>query len=126
MPSEGALVRVERRDHALVIGVQVARFDSENAPKIRAAIEAAVSQVRDAAVALDLSAVEFLGSAGLGVLVNLNSLFRSKGRRFAVCGAQDDPARVIRAGWLDRIFELAPSVDDFLARLTEGPTKAQP
>ena len=65
---------------------------------------------------IDLGNLEFVDSAGLGVLVGIYKRVKRRGQRVAVTGAQPYVARVMRIIKLDRVFE---SFDDVPSALAE-------
>ena len=65
---------------------------------------------------IDLGNLEFVDSAGLGVLVGIYKRVKQRGRRVAVARAQPYVARVMRIIKLDRVFE---SFDDVASALAE-------
>jgi anti-anti-sigma factor len=65
---------------------------------------------------IDLGNLEFVDSAGLGVLVGIYKRVKQRGRRVAVARAQPYVARVMRIIKLDRVFE---SFEDVASALTE-------
>ena len=62
-------------------------------------------------VVVDLSNLEFVDSAGLGVLVSLYRRVTGRGRRIVLAKPQPYVMRVMRVIRLDRVFELFPDVD---------------
>jgi len=65
---------------------------------------------------IDLGNLEFVDSAGLGVLVGIYKRVKQRGQRVAVAKAQPYVARVMRIIKLDRVFE---SFDDVPSALAE-------
>ena len=65
---------------------------------------------------IDLGNLEFVDSAGLGVLVGIYKRVKQRGQRVAVARAQPYVARVMRIIKLDRVFE---SFDDVASALAE-------
>jgi anti-anti-sigma factor len=114
---ETDLITAERRPDALVVSLHVERLDSGTAATVQAAIEAAATAADNTAVVIDLGEVDLISSAGLGVLVHLHTRLRRSNRPFGVCGARGEAATVLRLARLDRLFDVCPSVGDFLLRL---------
>jgi len=119
MPEDLPLISAETRGNALVVTLHVTSFDSNNSTDIQAAIEQAAQETPSGPVAIDLAEVEHLSSLGLGVLIYLHTHFLQDNRRFGVCAVRREAAEVIRVARLDRLFEVCPSVADFLLRLRE-------
>ena len=71
---------------------------------------AGVLALRPTEITLDLHAVTFVDSSGLGVLVGaLKRLRESDGERFVIVGAQDAVNRVFSVTGLDTLFDLRDS-----------------
>lgn len=101
-------------------GIGVCRIagelDSSSAPKFREA----VSQLcRYPAVAIDLSGVPFVDSAGLGALVSGVRRIREVGGRVALFGPRRNVGRLIRIAGFDRVAPLLADFDEALASLRE-------
>lgn len=75
---------------------------------------------RRADVVLDLSGLEFVDSAGLGVLVGIYKRVTSRGRRVVLAGAQPYVARAMHIIRLDRLFESFPDVTSAVSALSRG------
>jgi len=56
---------------------------------------------------LEMSAVEYLGSAALGFLVNIRQRIQSTGGRMMLCGLSDPLAQLFRDTALERLFPVA-------------------
>lgn len=97
-------------DEILTIRVDYKRLDAAAAPGFRARLDENVSEADDRVV-LDLSAVEFMDSTGLGVLVSLLKRM-GKGGRIAVCGANAAVTRLFSITRLDTLFTLCASEQD--------------
>ena len=69
---------------------------------------------------IDLGNVEFIDSAGLGVLVGIYKRVKQRGQRVAVARAQPYVARVMRIIKLDRVFESFADVPSALAELSRS------
>ncbi len=66
-------------------------------------------------VVIDLGNLEFIDSAGLGVLVGIYKRVKQRGQRVAVARAQPYVARVMKIIKLDRVFESFDEVQSALA-----------
>jgi anti-anti-sigma factor len=69
---------------------------------------------------LDLGNLEFVDSAGLGVLVGIYKRLKRRGCRVAVVRVQPYVARVMRVIKLDRVFESFPDVPAALEELSRS------
>ena len=84
-------------------------IDSANAAEIKAEALRLLGDAPD--VVVDLSDVEFLDSAGVGVLVGLFKNARLRGGRARFCGLTPGVRSVLELIQLDRIFEIYDDVE---------------
>ncbi len=73
---------------------------------------------------IDLGNLEFVDSAGLGVLVGIYKRVKKRGRRVVVAGAQPYVSRVMKIIKLDQVFESFPDVRSALAELSRNASVA--
>jgi len=83
-------------------------IDSVNAAAVKAEALRLLGDARD--VAVDLSEIEFIDSAGIGVLVALFKNSRLKGGRARFCGLRPGVRSVLEIIRLDQIFEIYDDV----------------
>jgi anti-anti-sigma factor len=69
---------------------------------------------------IDLGNLEFVDSAGLGVLVGIYKRVTQRGRRVAVARAQPYVARVMKIIKLDRVFDSFDDVPSALAEFSQN------
>ena len=84
-------------------------IDSVNAPAVKAEALARLGEATD--VVIDLSSVEFIDSAGVGVLVALFKNARLRGGRARFCGLTPGVRGVLEIIRLDQIFEIFDDVE---------------
>jgi anti-anti-sigma factor len=106
-------VRCERRDGAVVV-VASGEIDLSSSPELRSALRD--PGARADTVLLDLRAVTFLDSSGLGVIVGQHKRAREEGFRFAVAveGAQN-VERILELSGLVSLLEIVDPADALLA-----------
>ena len=80
-------------------------LDAANAADIKGAILPALEGV--GAVVVDLAGVDFIDSAGVGVLVAVYKAMRSRGGRARYCGVGPGVRAVLAIIRLDEILEIA-------------------
>lgn len=121
--AEGAagLVDVERRGRTAVVAVRVAEAYSADVLErlsrdIHRAIETAGAAGADAYV-LDLSAVRFLTSAALGMIINLRAHLAGRGHAFVLAGATGNVAKVLAHAHLADILPIFPTAEEAVRRL---------
>lgn len=98
-------VHATREGPALRIALRgCGAIDSVNASAVKAESLRLIGEATD--VIVDLSGVEFIDSAGVGVLVGLFKSLRMRGGRARFCGLTPGVRAVIEIIRLDRIFEI--------------------
>jgi anti-sigma B factor antagonist len=85
-------------------------IDSANAADVKSEALRLLGDVPD--VVVDLTGVEFLDSAGVGVLVGLFKNSRLRGGRARFCGMSPGVRSVLELIQLDRIFEIYDDVEE--------------
>lgn len=91
-------------------------LETGSAAEVKRAVLEALKGPEDAV--LDLSAVEFMDSAGIGVLVSLFKAQRQRGQRLVFAGVRVGVAAVLELLKLDRIFVCLPDVDSAVRALS--------
>ena len=85
-------------------------------------VEAAVKRlIQDGArkLVVDVTKLEYIDSAGIGMLVGCNGQMDRAGGKMRVAGAQGAVAKAFGVVHMDRITSLDPDVDTAVANLTE-------
>jgi anti-sigma B factor antagonist len=103
-----------RVGRALVLQVS-GELDLFTVPRFRSALDHYLDVAGDPVV-LDLTAVTFLGAAGLQVFLSTEMALAGQGRRLRVVGSSPVVLRPIRATGLDRVLEVADTVAAALGR----------
>lgn len=111
-------VRAEReaRGDAVVVRV-TGQVDSHTAPEVGEQLAAAFADAAGGRVpvVVDLTAVDFLASVGLSLLVQYHLLGVRQGTPLRVVAPARNPLRALRATMLDQTLQLYPSVAEALA-----------
>ena len=106
-------VRAEQRDAGVVV-IASGEIDLWSAPEVKAAL--ATHGTRAGAVVLDLRAVSFMDSSGLGLIVEANQRARKHAFRFAVAvGGATDVHRILEMSGLEKVLTFVDDPDAFLA-----------
>jgi anti-anti-sigma factor len=98
----------------LSIGALDGRLDTVTAPEVERPL---LDLVGGGSVVLDLSAVRYVSSAGLRVLLKAAKAARAAGHGFVLCGMQESVSEVYRIGGFERIISAYPDRDAALASL---------
>lgn len=110
-------MRIDSRNHDEVLVVKVCedRLDSYVASEFRDQMDAFIAQGNERIV-LDLSAVDFVDSSGLGAIVTTQKRL-GNARDLVICGAGESVLRLFRLARLDRILQLVQDERQALAVL---------
>jgi anti-sigma B factor antagonist len=114
-------MKVERTDQGGIARLRLTggdALDMAHAPDVKLSCLAAVEAGLD--VILDLSEVDFVDSAGVGVLVSVFKRTRLRGRRAAFVGVRPGVRAVLAILRLDQIFELRPDTPAALRAIAVG------
>ena len=103
-------VQIERPDagDGVVVAVH-GELDVEGAPSLRLALVEAIGEGPAPRVVVDLEGVDFIDSAGLGVLVGGLKRARSHDGDLVVVATGRSVTRVLELTGLTRVFEIHPS-----------------
>lgn len=99
----------------LIVGGVV---DLATAPALEEAVDALIA-AEPTALIVDLSAVTFLASVGLRILVTIHDRV-SESSAFAVVANAPATVRPIQLTHVDELFSLYPTVDDALVSVRNG------
>ena len=115
MPAGRPLLVSSRRERGAVEVLTVHADDVTEADLVgrlgvdlRHAIDAGAAD----AFVLDLSAVRFLTSAALGMLINIHAHLADRGCRLALAGATGNVARVLKQARLEELMPVCPTVGE--------------
>lgn len=101
----------------LVSAILDARIAEAAAPDLKATLVAHFAR-RSQIVVLDLSAVTFIDSSGLGALISvLNKL--GDGGDLVLCGITGAVASMFKLTRMDKVFRIFPTADDAIRALSE-------
>lgn len=98
-----------------VLGVQ-GRIDSATADRFEQELDSVLAEPSEALV-IDLSAMPYMSSAGLRVLLVTGRRCKAEGRRLVLCGLVPNVREVFHMSGFSAIFEIAETRDEATARL---------
>jgi anti-sigma B factor antagonist len=102
-------VRTDRKDDVLLLYLEGDEcLDCSTAASVRTTVLEKIDGSSD--VVMDLSRVQFVDSAGLGVLITVYKATRRKGRQARFAGARPEVHHIMEVIHLNRILELSPNV----------------
>jgi anti-sigma B factor antagonist len=106
-----------RRSHT-ILRVEGSLMVGETADALRSRIEGIASKGKGALV-LDLEALDYLDSTGVGVLVGALKAFQAAGRQIFLASPQRRVLAGLRVTHLDTLFPIYASLGDALASLAD-------
>jgi stage II sporulation protein AA (anti-sigma F factor antagonist) len=92
-------------------------LDLETAPRLRALVEARLSQTGARHLLLDLAGVSFLDSSGLGAILGRYRTVAAAGGTMGIAGARTGVKRVLRLSGVGQIVRMYTSRDTGLRAL---------
>jgi len=94
--------------------------DSYSAPRVRNILET-LTESQQPTVLIDLTGLEYIDSAGLGVLVAALKVVNDRDGALAIVGLTPAVARVFRVPGLDSLFTVCANTADAHAKLVKTP-----
>ena len=99
------------RDDGVAVLAAEGRINLVTAPALRRTVQSVVEHGHPR-IALELSAVEFIDSSGLGALISGLKTARTAGGDLRLASAAEQVTSVLKLTNLDRILRVYPSTDD--------------
>jgi anti-sigma B factor antagonist len=118
-PRRALVLETARYADAAVVAA-AGRVDHQSADELRAAVDAVVARAAQglSGLVVDLTAADFVTSAGLRVLVLAKRAMEAGGRSVVICGPNEVVREVLAISRFDQLFAIAPSLEDALGRLS--------
>ncbi|MBM4109502.1 MAG: STAS domain-containing protein [Phycisphaerae bacterium] len=103
-------LKTQLRDGRLVATIRCPKITDFEKPGLLSDLskEAAANGHR---LALDLAAVQLMGSSGIGLLLSLNKELREAGGKLAICNVADEIVEMLRVSHLLRVLPLHKDLD---------------
>ena len=111
-------IEMEAQSQVLVARVRDARIDANAAADLKAKLIERVDQGSHRIV-LDLTAVQFVDSTGLGAMLSVLKRLPPAGG-LALAGCQGPVAELVKLTRLDRVFRMFPTVSEAAASFPAG------
>ncbi len=103
-------IQIDSGDHVDVVRPRVSALDADNA---KAFSQGVASQLQgDRSLIVDLSEIDFIDSAGLGVILSCLRRKNADGGTFALCSMSRQVASTFRLVRMDRIIDVFDTRDD--------------
>jgi len=116
--ADKGLVERRQRGQVEVLHIRVAEaWQADTIEHLGQDLRAAIGASPHAAFVLDLSAVRFMTSAVLSLLINIRGHLQGRGYGFAVAGATGDVAKMVEHTRLADVMPVYRTVDEATAAL---------
>jgi anti-sigma B factor antagonist len=113
----GKVLKIRDRGDAVVATPNVAKFDLLETDSFRDELEPVLSAADEKPLLLDLSKVEFVTSATLGLLADLVKQCRNSGRPLALIAVRPKVREVLRISHMEHLFSIHDDEEQALASL---------
>lgn len=105
--------RIESSDHAQVIELTLPQaLDSAEFDELNEAILSTISERKSDRWVIDLGHVSYMGSAMLGLMVNLRQQIKSAGGKLVLCSMPPSLMQIFRTCCMERLFVIARTRDE--------------
>ena len=105
--------RIESSDRAQVIELTLPQvIDSSEFDEINEAILGLISERKSDRWVIDRGHVSYMGSAMLGLMVNLRQQIKSAGGKLVLCAMPPSLMQIFRTCCMERLFVIAKTRDD--------------
>jgi anti-sigma B factor antagonist/stage II sporulation protein AA (anti-sigma F factor antagonist) len=104
----------------VIVGAPVGRINHSSAGELEAALAPLLEHTPPGkgGLVLDFSAVDYISSVGLRILMVAAKQMRARGARIAVAALQPVVAEIFAISRFDSVLEVFPSVRDAIAKLS--------
>ena len=110
--SDQQILTIKVLEKAVVATVQCTEFDHDNAVRLHQEVTQAASTYPALPLLLEMSAVEFVPSVALGVLLKLAGEFKTSRRRLVLVGLSPEILKIMEMTAIHNLFEIQKSVDE--------------
>ena len=111
-------VKVTNTQSASVIDLALPEsLDSEEFDRLNESMLSAVDGKSSGKWVLDLSAVDYMGSSVLGLMINVRQHIKTAGGKLALCGLSPRLTQIFHTCCLEKLFTIAKTRDEALRAL---------
>lgn len=108
----------------VVVAVPAGQIDHPNAMSLQEALQPLVDGESPAPLVLDFSAVDYISSMGLRVLMMTSKALRARDAAMAVAALQPPVAEIFDIARFRMVVDVYPTVRDALAAVSPGAARA--
>lgn len=105
MIKDGGRVHYERKGDSLVVHIG-GEIDHHSAVSVRTGIDARIEEERPAKLLLELSAVDFMDSSGLGLIMGRYALIKRYGGTLAVLDPSQAVLKMMKLAGMERMISV--------------------
>ena len=105
------------RDAGVLVATLSGRVDTANSPALHEALKEGIPE-GERTLALDCSALTYMSSAGLRVILDMTRRFRGPGKALGLCGLPAGIEGVVRLSGFDKIIPVHESVAEAVAAIS--------
>ena len=114
-----ALLRIQRQDSVAIVSFVTSRIlDQSNVQQLGEEFDALVDQFHLDKIILNFENVSYMSSAVMGKLVALLKKVKGSGGKLRLCNIESSIYEIFEIMRFDKMFEISPSVDDAVQKLT--------
>jgi anti-sigma B factor antagonist len=106
-------IATTKRDNATILSVN-GRIDTATAPALEQAINQEIEH-QNRKILLNFSAVNYISSGGLRVLLATAKKLKNPGDRFALCSLSPEVMKILKLAGFTSIFSISPTEGEALA-----------
>jgi anti-anti-sigma factor len=110
-------VTSEVKNNILVLYV-TGRLDAVSSPQLEKKVMALIDEGDHKKVLMDFTAVDYLSSAGMRLLLTTTKKLKSVQGQFVLCSLENDVLDVIKMAGFNHILDIQDSEDDGLAKFS--------
>ena len=103
--SDEPVVSIEKREDGLIASMRCKEMDFGASEALKAAVEKAVAEGPGKRCVIDMTAVVFLPSVGIGMLVQLLNASKTRGGAFVLVGVNSRIRELLRISAIERLFD---------------------
>ncbi len=108
-----------RKEDAIIVYLK-GHVDITVTASMEKAIDKLISDEKGGHLLLNMKAVDYVSSAGLGIFITLMNSLKKRGRKFALCSIDPDVKKIFKVVKLTDVFAIYKTEEEALAFLKEG------
>ena len=111
---------IQTEEDFSIMTLKSERLDSKVAPELKSQFIVLANTSDSGHLILDLSAISFADSSGLGALLLAQRLYRDLDRNLVICNVPDRIRKLLAISQLDHAFTIASDINEGISLASEG------